>query len=131
MTTIEPEGNNLTRKQREAIPFLIGARSIEEGRKLAKVGQRTIHRWLKEPAFKNAVEHARETFVTEALDRLRSSVSRAVSTLSDTMVEGEPALKVRAASLILEYFFKTREIMELESRVRRIEEALDAEKVRH
>ena len=49
MTDNGTEGNILSRKQREAIPSLIGARSLEEGRKRAKVGQRTLYRWLKEP----------------------------------------------------------------------------------
>jgi hypothetical protein len=131
MATIEPEGTNLTRKQRQAIPHLIGSRSYEEGRKLAKVGQRTLYRWLKEPAFKGALEDARKSVIDSALEKLKSSIAQAVQTLTDTMAEGEPALRVRAAALILEYFFKTRELQDFETRLKNIEEALDAEKVRH
>ena len=53
----EPEGTTqddlgttpvLTRKQREAIPYLVGARSLEQGCKEAKLGKTTLYAWLKD-----------------------------------------------------------------------------------
>jgi hypothetical protein len=131
MTPNGIEGNSLTRKQAEAIPHLIGSRSYEEGRKLAKVGARTLYRWLKIPAFQNALEKARNRFIEEALERLKGAVTQAVAVLVETMSGTDAPLRVRSAALILEYFFKTREFVDFETRLKNIEEALDAEKVRH
>ena len=131
MTAIEPEGTNLSRKQREAIPFLIGARSIEEGRRAAKVGQRTIHRWLKETLFRQALEEARERVVSEALERLKDAVTQAVSVLVDIMGGDDPVLRLRAAGMTLDHFFKIRELQELDQRLKRVEEALSTRREIH
>jgi len=125
MTPNEIEGNSLTRKQAEAIPHLIGSRSYEEGRKLAKVGARTLYRWLKIPAFQNALEKARNRFIDEALERLKGAVTQAVSVLSETMTGTDATLRVRAAGMILDHFWKAKELQELETRLKRIEEILE------
>jgi hypothetical protein len=132
MSTMEPEGTNLTRKQREAIPFLIGARSIEEGRKRAGVGKRTIHRWIRQPAFQNELEKSRDRFIDEALERLKGAVTQAVNVLAETMNGTDATLRVRASGMVLDYFFRVKEIQEFETRLKRIEEALEATgKARH
>ena len=125
MPSIEIEGNNLTRKQREAIPFLIGARSMEEGRKLAKVGARTLYKWLKEPDFKQELEAARDRFINAAFERLRGAVTQAVDVLAETMAGADGVLKVRAAGMVLDHFWKAKEIQELEARLKRIEEIIN------
>lgn len=133
MKTIQTESNNLTAKQKRIIPFLVSARSVEEARRSAGVSQETVWRWMKNPVFRKELETAQDRVVNEALDHLKASVTLAVQTLTDTMTEGEPPLKVRAAALTLDYFFKVRELQELESRLKRVEEILETEsgRVRH
>ena len=43
----------LTRKQREAIPHLVGARSLEEGCKKARIAKFTLYHWLSDDPFKD------------------------------------------------------------------------------
>ena len=46
------EYRTLTRKQINAIPLMLGARSIEEGCRDAGISRQTFYRWLREPVFR-------------------------------------------------------------------------------
>lgn len=127
MKNIQTETNNLTAKQRRIIPFLVSARSVEEARKAAGVSQETVWRWMKNPLFRDELEAARQSVIDEALANLKSSITQAVQTLTDAMAEGEPALRVRAAGMILDHFWKVKELQELEIRLKRIEDILAAD----
>ena len=68
----QTERNQLTRKQKGAIPHLIAARSFEEGRKNAQVAKTTLYRWLKEEKFRNELERRSTEVVSEALAHTRT-----------------------------------------------------------
>jgi len=132
MKTLQTESNNLTAKQRRIIPFLVSARSVEEGRKSAGVSQETVWRWMKNQAFRQELENAREAFVSSAFSRLQGAITGAVDVLVQTMTGTDAILRVRAAGMVLDHFWKARELQELESRLKRIEEILEADgRVKH
>jgi hypothetical protein len=132
MKTIQTEPNSLSPKQRRIIPFLVSYRSVEEARKAAGVCQETVWRWMKQPAFRQELDAARERFINEALDRLKSSVTRAVDVLAETMTGTDATLRVRAAGMVLDHFFRVKEIQEFETRLKAVEDVIKASgKVRH
>ena len=111
----------LTRKQVEAIPHLVGARSFEEGCRKARIGKTTLYQWLKDDAFKSELERHREEVIREALERLKTSVTRAVDGLIALSEDKEKGVRLRAIEKILDLFFKTREQEEIEGRLEKIE----------
>ena len=111
----------LTRKQVEAIPHLVGARSLEEGCRKAKVAKSTLYQWFKDETFKNELERQREGVIVEALERLKTSVTRAVDGLIELAEDKEKGLRLRAIERILDFFIKVKEVDELKSRLEKVE----------
>ncbi len=118
------ESNALSRKQIEAIPCLIGARSLEEGRKKAKLSKATLYAWLKQPAFTARLEEDRQTVISEALATLRTAVTAAVEKLQDLIDAEAENVQLRAAQAVLDFFFRDREINEIERRLEAVERAV-------
>ena len=123
----QPETNQLSRKQIRAIPYIVGAKNLEEARSLASVSKETLWRWQKQPAFRAALEAARERVISEALERLKSGITRAVDVLMEMMESADGSLKIRAAERILEHFWRVKELQELEIRLKRVEAIIDHE----
>jgi hypothetical protein len=117
----ETEPNHLTRKQVEAIPHLIGARSLEQGRKKAKVGKATLYEWLKDEGFKSELERQREGVITDALERLKTGITRAVDGLLELSEDKQKGIRLRACERILDCYWRSKEMDELEKRLERIE----------
>ena len=111
----------LSRKQREAIPHLLGARSYEAGCKKAGLSKGTFYRWLKEEAFKTALERQREEIIKESLQRLKFAITKSVDGLTELVESEEKGIRLRACEKIVDFFFKVKEVEELEGRLEKIE----------
>lgn len=116
-----PQGKSLSRKQKEAIPSLIGARSLEAGCRKAKISKGTLFRWMKEENFKSALEAARQAVIQESLERLKAGVSKAVDGILALAGDKDKWIKIRACEKVLDFFMKVREVEELEGRLEKIE----------
>ena len=121
-------GEKFGRKQEEAIAALLTQRNIEEAARTAKVGVRTLLRWLKLPEFDAAYRKARRDAFGQATARLQQGTSAAATTLLKVMIDANtPAsVKVRAAEAILNHSAKALEIEDIESRVAALERAAEA-----
>lgn len=117
--------NELTAKQKAAIPHLIGARNLEEGSRSARISKVTLYQWLNNPAFKKALDDGREAIIEEGLARLKGAVSMAVSGLLELCEDPEKNIKLRACDKILDFFLRSREIEDVLRRLERIEESLN------
>lgn len=117
----QTESNGLTRKQKEAIPHLICARSLEEGCRKARIAKATLYEWLKDGGFKSELERQREKVITDALERLKAGITRAVDGLLELSEDKEKGIRLRACEKVLDFFLKTKEIEELEGRLEKIE----------
>ncbi len=115
---------SLTRKQLEAIPRLVGARSFEEGCRKARVAKSTLYQWLKDETFKNELEKQREVVIREALERLKTSITMAVDGLIELAGDNEKGIRLRAIEKILDFFFKVTEIEEIEARLQKVERVM-------
>ena len=115
------EPNCLTRKQTEAIPHLVGAKSLEEGRKKARIGKATLYAWLKDEGFRSELERQRRLIITDAIERLKAGITKAVDGLIELSEDKEKGIRLRACEKVLDFFVKTKEIDEIEKRLERIE----------
>ena len=117
----------LGRKQEETIIALLSNRNIEEAARASNTPARTIHRWLKEPAFAAAYREARRQAYGQSIARLQQGSTAAATTLLKVMLDAAtPAsTKVRAAESILTHSARAIEIEDIEARVAALEEAAD------
>jgi hypothetical protein len=117
------------RKQEDAIAALLTQRNVEEAAREARIGVRTLLRWLKLPEFQKAYRDARRAAVSQAVARLQQGTSAAATTLLKTLVDpNTPAsVKVRAAECILNHASKALEIEDIDARVAVLEAAASEE----
>ena len=99
----------LSRKQREAIPHLVGARSYEAGCKKAGLAKGTLYKWLRDETFKTALERQREAIIAESLQRLKLAITKAVDGLTELVESEEKGIKLKACEKVLDFFFKVRQ----------------------
>jgi len=116
------ESAKLTGRQRRAIPLVLAARNVEEGCRAAGITTTTWYTWMTRNAtFKADVDRQREAVISEALDRLKAAVNQAVEGLTSLMNAEEKHIRLRACEKVVDYFFKNREIQDIEERLTRLE----------
>jgi hypothetical protein len=105
----------LPHKQEEAVAALLSQRNIEDAARVARVGTRTLLRWMKVPEFQAAYREARRAAFSQSIARLQQASSAAVATLLKVMVDpNTPASSwVRAADCVLDHSAKAIEIEDI------------------
>ena len=115
---------NLTVKQRKAIAALLMARDVQSAAAQAGVGERTLHRWLKEDEeFQTQLRAAETDAIDTAVRRLTGLAEYAINVLITVMADKaiSPSVRLRASLAILEQLVRLREFATLEERVARME----------
>ncbi len=123
------EESSLTPKQEQFIAALVAGNSIVVAAKAVGIGEKTAHRWLKQPLFQEAYKAAKQAVYDEALEGLRDGTKEAIDTLKSNLKALEPAVQVRAAHIILTQSIQVHKIEVLEQRIQELEEALKASRV--
>ena len=98
--------------------------TIADAARSIGVGESTLRRWLREPAFCEAYRVARRQAVEVAIGTLQQAAAEGVTTLRRNMSETTPpAVQVRAAVAILEHAARGVELLDLAERVAALEES--------
>lgn len=92
----------LTYRQRRAIASLLATRSIPEAAASAKVGERSIYRWLDDPQFKQALSAAQSEAIDTAARRLIGLQDQAIDTLAELGKSENESIRLQAAQAILD-----------------------------
>ncbi len=113
----------LSAKQRKAVDALLATGEVLAASREAGISRETLHRWLRQPMFLQAVRSAEAAAVDE-LSRLLVRLGRtAAATLAKAM--SDPAVpwatRVRAADASLGRLLQLRELATLEARVTELE----------
>jgi hypothetical protein len=125
------DGNEeLSARQLRAIPYLLGAPSVEEGCKRARVSKAAVYEWLKDETFRHELKRQRDSVIERALDSLKANISKATETLVKLLDSDKQAIQARAAEDIIEFSQKALEHEELEKRIEALEERVKQEKGR-
>ena len=114
----------LTTRQKYSIPLILAARSIEEGCRMAGIAKRTWYNWMHDEGFREAVTSEREALSSEALDRLKATLTAAVEGLSGLVDAEEKNIRLKACAEVIDYFLKLREIEDMERRLAALERAI-------
>jgi phage terminase small subunit len=117
------DSRKLTTKQARAIAVLLSCRTTAEAAERAKVGKRTLDRWLTDPVFKSALASAEGDLIDAAARRLLYAQEAAIETLAAIMTTSSNAagVRVRAAQIIIESALKLRELRSFEQRLQALE----------
>ena len=118
----------LGRKKEEAVLALLTQRNVEEAARAVGVTARTLYRWLQQPDFLAAYREAKRSAFSQAVARVQTMTTAAVSTLGKVMVDpaAPAASRVRAASSVLDFAAKAIEIEDLEARLAALEQSAEA-----
>lgn len=115
----------LNSRQLKAIEVLLREPRIEPAAKQAGVARITLWRWLQQPAFNQAYRAARTRQLEQTMTLLQSYSLEAVAVLVTVMAARDTiaSTKVAAARSILEFAIRSRELLEVEDRLRALEQA--------
>ena len=117
----------LTIKQRRAIAGLLSCPTVGDAAKHAGVGDRTVFRWLSDDAnFQTELRRQQDRAIDAAVSRLSGQARSAANTLiSIHEDEGTaPAVRVQAATQILNAVLKLKEHRDLAERIEELERKL-------
>lgn len=126
MDTTTDEKPKLSRRQIKAIPFLVTSPTYTHGCEKAKINKTTLYKWLKDPAFKAELDRQRDEIAAEAFGVLTQSLTKAVESLVGLLDTGDERTRRLTANDVINHFLKRRELVDLEERIERIEERLEA-----
>jgi hypothetical protein len=121
----DPTLSQLSPKQRKAVEALLTTGEVKAAAAEAGIHRDTLHRWLKQPLFLEAVRSA-EAEALDELSRLLVRLGRtAVATIAKAMTDPATpvATKVRASDVALGRLLQLRELAQLEARVQALEQS--------
>jgi hypothetical protein len=106
-----------------ALALARGATRQEAGR-VAGVSERTVYVRLSDPAFRLRVAEFRRAMIDGAIGKLATIADKAADVLGKLLDEQAPAIRLRAASSVLEQLTRMREHVELSERLEELERHL-------
>jgi hypothetical protein len=128
-------GEKLSRKWEVAIAALLSEPTQEAAARKAGISHKTLRNWLRMPEFAKAFRQARRAIVDRAIQLLQQTTVAAVATLHDSMGHDKPpAVRVRAAQVIIEQALRALELTDLaeeQAELRRMMEGLIGEQNKH
>ena len=122
----DSERIELTPKQDKFISALLAGNSIVVAAKVAGIGEKAAHAWLKLPHVQSAYKDAKHTLFDESLSSLMSGIDTAITGIKGIAKDEEtPAnVRLRAYQIWLEQAISLHKMSELEQKVEMLEQLL-------
>jgi hypothetical protein len=114
-------GEKRTRKQEDAIAALLEAPTVVAAAAQARIGERTLRRWLALPEFKAAYRQVRRELVEGAIGRIQGATAAAVDALIRNLTCGRSGDEVRSAAAILDRAVSGIQLLDLDVRLSDLE----------
>jgi hypothetical protein len=124
--TMKAKVTDLKPRQLKTVEALASCGDVTEAAQKAGVSRETVYRWLRQPAFREAVDKATGEAVAELGRGLVALGEKAKRVLSETMDNDNPsaaATRIRAADIVFSRLLQLRELVSLEERVAALEAA--------
>ena len=120
------QDGTLSTKQQAAIAALLSSPSITEAAEASGIGRSTMHRWLEDPEFKQALSAAEAEAISSAVRRMVGDMGGNLATMRE--IRGDPgesaALRLRAAIALDASLQKWRDLATTEERLSALEARL-------
>ena len=112
-------------KQRKAVAALLSSKNVAEAAAAAGLGERTLYRYMGDPAFRLALADAEGMAIDNATRRLLTMQDLAIDTIADVLSDSASSagVRIRAAGQVLDYLLKLRELRNIEQRLVLLEAA--------
>jgi len=122
--------NDLTRRQLKFVAALMESTTVAEAAHRAGIGEKTAHRYLKEPAVQNAIRAAGREQLESLTRRLRRLGQDAAETLGAAMQAEDASWspRIKAADSVIGRLLKVSELLDLEERVTALGQAMRKER---
>lgn len=119
----------LTHNQQQCVLALLSEPSIAAAAKKAQVGERTLHRWLRQPVFGREYRAARREAFAQAIGLTQRSSAVAVAMLLRIMHDPKAtsSARVTAATNILKFARESIELDDLAERITVLEQSTSEE----
>jgi len=117
-------GDKESRMRDRAIAAILTTASLDAAATVCGVSKSTLNRWLREPAFAEALRQAGRQVLDEALAQLQALARPAVDALKRNLRCRRPGTEVQAARTVLEHATRSVELFELADRVEALEQAI-------
>lgn len=118
-------GSKLSAKQQRALSALLTSKTVGEAALATGLGERTIYRWLTEPAFRQALSAAEGVLIDAATRRLLQLQTAALDVFESLLAkdaEVSASVQLRAATAATDYLLKLRELRDIEQRLQALEQ---------
>jgi hypothetical protein len=113
--------SGISPKQMRAIPIILGARTITDGCKAAKIGRDTFYLWMSDDDFKAEYRRQEKAIIEEAFHELKAGIGESVKVLRSLLGARNENVRLKAAQGILDNVTKIIELQELEGRIEALE----------
>jgi len=115
------DDDTLTPSQRRALPFVVASPTLTGAVATCGVSEATLHRWVRLPAFRDAVDAGRRDLARQALAALAAAQGQAVAVLVDCLGHEQVQHRLRAAVSLLELAARNSDVLALDTRLRDLE----------
>ena len=122
--TPEEVNDGLTHRQTLAMPYLASGASLTEAAHAANVHRSTLHRWMKDPVFRDELERLRRDAINLAYTELQGIALKSVSVLADLLEDANPRVRNMAARTALYHAVKVKESRENHHRLDLLDRAV-------
>jgi transposase len=119
------EEYELTPKQAQLIAALVVGNSIVDAAKAVGIGEKTAHRWLKQPAFDQAYQDAKQAVFNQSLEDVKT-IRETLLYHIEARVGVTPASQLQAAKLLHEQYIVADELAELKEQLNQVQETLQS-----
>jgi len=116
----------LTGKHLKAIAEILAAGTMEEAARRSGVSKSTLYEWMKQEPFYKRLEEARAEVFNEGLGIIKAGTSKAARKLIELLDSRNENTRRLTAQEILALSLKISETQEIERRLERLEELLEA-----
>ncbi len=115
--------------QQQAIAALLSRKSIKAAALSINIGERTLQRWLTNPAFIQNLKRAENQLVESGIRQMLFLQEKAINALEDLLSSQNETVRRHAADDILTHMLKLRQIYQVEERLTELETMLDEHEI--
>ncbi len=115
----------LSDRQEKALAAMLASPTLVAAAERCGLTERTLRRYLKDPEFKRRYHEERAFLLDQTVAGLQKLGIGAVGVLRRNFDAPNPHAQIRAARTVLDLMFKGTELVEMEERLRRLEEDAD------
>lgn len=117
--------SSLSFRQQAALPIIAGSLSLSEAARNSGIGQSTLRRWLNDPEFCQQLDLLRRDASLFAIRKLQAMVPRSISVIVELLGDADPAIRLRAARCVMDYFAQMSKEHDLRADIQELKDALD------